>query len=242
MSTRRLVVTAGAMGVIAMALSGLAPGITEMSGAIAHAQHTTDTLGPDAVVVAAAGLCAWAVWAWGVLGLTLTVASAAPGVLGAVARIVVRGLLPAAARRAAAAALGVGVGLGVAAPLVGAAVTLLPPTASAAALPSGTTGPPDWAPAADGAVPDWPSVPAPAATAPVPDWSPETPAGAHVVVRGDCLWHIAAARLLAQQGRAPTDAETATAVQAWWTTNASVIGPDPDLLLPGQVLLPPDPP
>jgi hypothetical protein len=31
----------------------------------------------------------------------------------------------------------------------------------------------------------------------------------------------------------------AAAVQAWWRTNAAVIGPDPDLLLPGQVLQPP---
>jgi nucleoid-associated protein YgaU len=63
-----------------------------------------------------------------------------------------------------------------------------------------------------------------------------------VVVRGDCLWHIAADRLRQQQGRAPTDGEVALAVRAWWTANAAVIGPDPDLLLPGQVLRPPSPP
>jgi hypothetical protein len=28
-------------------------------------------------------------------------------------------------------------------------------------------------------------------------------------------------------------------VHAWWVANAGVIGPDPDLLLPGQVLRPP---
>jgi hypothetical protein len=28
-------------------------------------------------------------------------------------------------------------------------------------------------------------------------------------------------------------------VDAWWSANADVIGPDPDLLLPGQVLQPP---
>jgi nucleoid-associated protein YgaU len=31
----------------------------------------------------------------------------------------------------------------------------------------------------------------------------------------------------------------AAAVDAWWHANAAVIGPDPDLLLPGQVLRPP---
>jgi nucleoid-associated protein YgaU len=56
-----------------------------------------------------------------------------------------------------------------------------------------------------------------------------------VVVRGDCLWDIAAGRLAASGSR-PTDAEIATAVQAWWSVNADVIGPDPDLILPGQVL------
>ena len=60
-----------------------------------------------------------------------------------------------------------------------------------------------------------------------------------VVVRGDCLWHIASDRLLTQHGRMPTDGEVAAASQAWWQANAEVIGPDPDLLLPGQVLSPP---
>jgi hypothetical protein len=250
MSIRRLVVTAGAMGVIALVLCALTPGLADMARAVAHAQWTADTLGPDEVVVAAAGLGAWAVWAWGVLGLALTAASAAPGLVGAAARVVTRSLLPAGARRAAAVALGLG--LGIAAPLVGPAVTPMPLIASAAPLPAATTGAPDWPAAADRTAPDWPTapaptIPAPARTAPartasVPDWLPEAPAEAHVVVRGDCLWHIAAAWLLAHQGRPPTDAETATAVHAWWTANASVIGPDPDLLLPGQVLLPPGAP
>jgi hypothetical protein len=80
----------------------------------------------------------------------------------------------------------------------------------------------------------------------MPDWpaaAPTAPAAAlgdeHVVVRGDCLWHIAAGRLLAHLDRPPTDGEVATAVRAWWTANAEVIGPDPGLLLPGQVLRPP---
>ena len=39
----------------------------------------------------------------------------------------------------------------------------------------------------------------------------------------------------------PFFAEIARAVHAWWTANADVIGPDPDQLLPGQVLRPPGP-
>jgi hypothetical protein len=60
-------------------------------------------------------------------------------------------------------------------------------------------------------------------------------------VRDDCLWHIAASHLLARSGVPPTDGEIARAVHAWWTANADVIGPDPDHLLPGQMLRPPGP-
>jgi hypothetical protein len=72
----------------------------------------------------------------------------------------------------------------------------------------------------------------------VPDWPSEQSGETHVVVRGDCLWDIAAGRLAAA-GRPPSNTEIATAVQAWWSVNADVIGPDPDLILPGQVLRPP---
>ena len=37
----------------------------------------------------------------------------------------------------------------------------------------------------------------------------------------------------------PPTAETARATSAWWAANAAVIGADPDVLLPGQVLRPP---
>ena len=91
-----------------------------------------------------------------------------------------------------------------------------------------------------GALPDWPV--AAAARSAVPDWPSAPPAaGAHVVDRGDCLWHIAGDRLLAATGRVPADGDVAVATEAWWQANAAVIGPDPDLLLPGQVLRPPEP-
>ena len=56
-----------------------------------------------------------------------------------------------------------------------------------------------------------------------------------MIVRGDCLWRIAEAALPAGNGH-PTDAEVARAVRAWWSANAAVIGSDPDLVRPGQVL------
>jgi nucleoid-associated protein YgaU len=236
MSLRRLVLTAASMALVAVALAALTPAVPDMAGALASAQRTADTMGPDALVVAAAGLLAWVVWGWGVLGLALTAASALPGMLGSAARLATHVVLPAGARRSA--ALLLGLGIGVAGPLVATSTVLATP--AVAAVPAG-------------AVPDWPAAPsadrvaaAPAAVPakdPVPDWSPAFPTppeeDRHVVVRGDCLWHIAESWLLARSGAPPTDGQIARAVHDWWTANSDVIGPDPDRLLPGQLLRPP---
>lgn len=59
--------------------------------------------------------------------------------------------------------------------------------------------------------------------------------GRHVVVRpGDCLWAIAARRL-----DRPTASQVAAIWPRWWHTNRRVVGPDPDLIQPGQQLRPP---
>ncbi len=63
-----------------------------------------------------------------------------------------------------------------------------------------------------------------------------TPLRGPVLVRpGDTLWAIAAAHLPAGADAAQID----HAWRAWYAANAGVIGPDPDLILPGQHLLPP---
>src|SRR6476661_8856772 len=120
MSIRRLVVTAAAMGAIAVVLGALTPSFPAMTDAVSGAQRTVDTQGADVLISSAAGLLAWAVWAWGVLGLALTVASAVPGAVGGAARVVLHAALPAGARRSAAVLLGIG--LGITAPLVTAAL------------------------------------------------------------------------------------------------------------------------
>ncbi|HEY4603555.1 MAG TPA: hypothetical protein VIH08_04380, partial [Blastococcus sp.] len=95
MSLRRLALTAACMGLVAVALAGLTPTATDMAGALASPQRTADTAGADSLVIAAAGLLAWVVWAWGVLGLALTAASALPGMVGGAARLATHVVLPA---------------------------------------------------------------------------------------------------------------------------------------------------
>ena len=56
--------------------------------------------------------------------------------------------------------------------------------------------------------------------------------GTRVVVRGDTLWDIAAAQL----GGSPSDADVLREMTRWHDANRDVLGADPDLILPGQVL------
>ena len=95
------------------------------------------------------------------------------------------------------------------------------------------------------------------ATAPDPGWVPTPPVvrpqpdlrvlaptrrepthdAAEVVVRrGDTLWSIAARQL----GADASEAEVAAAWPRWFAANRAVVGADPDLLLPGQVLRAPE--
>ncbi len=57
-----------------------------------------------------------------------------------------------------------------------------------------------------------------------------------VVRRGDTLWSIAARQL----GPDASEAEVAAAWPRWFSANRHVVGSDPDLLLPGQVLRAPE--
>src|SRR3954462_9638006 len=137
---------------------------------------------------------------WGVLGLALTAASALPGMVGGAARLATHVVLPAGPPRTP--ALVLGLGLGVAPPLAGVATTVLA-TPAVAAVPA--AGVPDW-PAAR---PSDHRAQEPTVDDPVPDWPYTAPVlpqgGEHVVMRGDCLWHIAESRLLASSGAPPTD-------------------------------------
>lgn len=228
MSVRRLLLTSAVMVATALGVSALAPPPAAALLTVLDAQQVADTAGPDVVVLALAGLAAWAVWTWGAVGLALTAASALPGVAGRTAALATRIVLPAGLRSGAALALGVGLGL-------------TAPAVAYAAAPGEPVG------ASASGAPDWPTGSAtepvvPAEAAPPPDWprSGTPSAVAHVVATGDCLWRIVAARSAAA-GTPASDAEVAAGVHDWWTANESVIGPDPDLILPGQVLRAPAP-
>ncbi len=217
MTVRRLILTTAAMAGAAVALRALTDPWAALLGTLTEAATVAATAEPERVVLAAAGLLAWTAWAWGALGLLLTAAAALPGACGAAAGGLSRLVLPAGLRTASGLALGVG--LVVSAPAAGAAPVADP---AAVAVPEPPTGDPG------------PAVPSP------PDWPDGTTAAPaeHLVVPGDCLWRIAEDRLPAG-GPGHTDTDIARAVDRWWAANAAVIGPDPDLIRPGQVLTPP---
>lgn len=194
----------------------------------------------DELVTASSSAVALGLLLWVSAGLLVSVLGTLPGRVGGLAGRVRDRVAPAAVRRCAGILLGVTIA-GSLAP--GAAAT---ETAAAAAVASAAPAP-SWtvAPAAalaSAAVPE---------PAPEPEWTPapvrpqppvsltaqrtevadEAPAEV-VVRRGDTLWDLAAAHLTPEA----TDSEIAAAWQRWYAENRSVIGADPDLILPGQVL------
>lgn len=144
-------------------------------------------------------------------------------------------------------------------PLSPAAVTVVrasPTPAEAAGALSEDPPNPGWRPNAPTVrpqpSPDLRSVSTRATDSPAPGWSPSsgwTPSsgwspsrgaaerepGQVVVLRGDSLWSIAAAHL----GPTATDADVAAEWPRWYAANLAIIGEDPNLIHPGQVLTAP---
>lgn len=111
-----------------------------------------------------------------------------------------------------------------------------PPAAPASSRSGSSPAAPS--PAAPSPAAPRPVVPSPAAHASgrhaPPDATAVGTGGTRTVVvrRGDTLWSISAEHLGPDAG----DLDVALAWPRWYAANRAVIGPDPDVLLPGQVL------
>jgi hypothetical protein len=215
---------------------------------VAHVRHLDAwfaAVGTDRALAELAVAALWLAAVWLALGLVAALATRLPGFAGRWSALACRALLPAAARRLVAGSAGLGVLL---APVGALAATACPPAAAASAVsaPADRHGPGEPLPA-----PVWPSGHAPHRQAADPPDGPanervnDSPNGAvkrsgndTLRVRpGDCLWLLAARRL----GPDASPAEVAAAWPRWYARNRTVIGADPNLLTPGELLHPPGP-
>jgi len=188
----------------------------------------------------AAAVGAWCVLGWLTAGLLLAVLAGLRGPASPLGRWTAL-LTPYAVRRMAAALLGLGL---VAAPMAMALPAQAGTAVVAAAQPARPGGSSPIA-ALERWTPDRPAALAPEGPrrAPAPPLlvtapHPERAVTEDVVVRGgDTLWDIAARAL----GPEAAAADIAASWPRWHAANRSTIGPDPDLIRPGQLLRPPRP-
>jgi nucleoid-associated protein YgaU len=218
------------------------------------AVHAPGPVAVDAALALTAAVGAWLALTWLTAVTVLTVLTAVVAGIGSRAHRRATALAPFACRRLAGALLGLTVA---SAPLVtGLPMASAVPASVTIATSTGadSSADPSTLPSTDGL--DRPAAGVPA------DWTPDRPAVPHrqdpgsrplvrlvastprtglavvdevVVRRGDTLWDIAARHL----GQDASPAEIAAEWPRWHAANSAVIGPDPDLLLPGQRLLPP---
>lgn len=224
MMARLMAAVTGAAGA-ALVLRWAAPGPAEVLVAVRSPAEFVGWHGADQAVLIVAAAIGWLVLAWLVLGLVVVAAGELPGAVGTLARALGTFVVPAAVRQTLTLALGVGI---VAA---GAGV------ATAAPAPQPPAG------VAPGAALDWPRqspvVPAPPPVDP-PAYGPPSFAdptdGVITVDSGDSLWAIATDQL----PPGASASSIAITVEHWYAANRNVIGPDPDLIRPGQQLTPPE--
>lgn len=213
----------------------------------------------DALLFLVGSILAWGALGWLALSVLLVALSAIPGTVGTACGVLAERITPGVARRTLRIILGVTV---VAGPVLGtapahAATPESPETSYTLSVdrPMGGIALPDVdRPSSDvnasRGVPNieqgttLPSVDRPMSVDPVNrpptrdvELHDENEQETYVVKRGDTLWDIAEARL-------PDGASAAEITQEWhrwYEENRDVIGDDPDLILPGQILkAPPD--
>lgn len=222
----------------------------------AHTPHRwVATVGADGVTLVLAEVAVWLTALWLGIGLLAALARALPGSAGRAGDWLARRTLPAALYRLCATAVGLSV---LAGPVAAGAAPVAPRRAPGCVVLAAVAdaSPPAWSPPAPpppvwptgGAVPapTWPQGRATPATPPAPptravppaSHPPSSPpAGSPVTVRpGDSLWLIAARRL----GSDATLRQIELGWRDWYAANRTLIGADPGLIRPGQVLVDPD--
>ncbi len=247
-----------ALGALALALRLSVGYPAAIARSLATATQPFDTLLIDVIA-----LIAWVVVAWAAVVVTIELATGLPGVFGRQFTRLARTVTPATVRRLAQAAIGFSVLVGPmtagralaadagnSSPATSTAVVAAPTPSTSPRMPLMPLVPLD-RPLAQGPVtidldrPVRPITPAP--LAPARTASPSTAALAagaprreattltYVVRRGDALWDVAARHL----GPSATAADIAREWPRWYAANRGVIGADPDLIHPGDVLVPP---
>jgi hypothetical protein len=223
----------GAAGLDTVVLACIRPRFGALANGLRapHAWLRAD--GTDHAVVALAGTAAWLAAVWLACGLLALAAAALPGAAGRVGQLISRRLLPRAARHLLAGSAGLGI---LVAPVAAGAsahagLEHRSPARAATAIPS-PSWPVDPPRPATVSAPNWPSVPAQSE----PPQRRRTPADEIRVRTGDSLWLIAAHRL----GPHASPAHIAHEWPRWYAANRAEIGPDAELIHPGQVLHAPD--
>jgi hypothetical protein len=181
---------------------------------------------PERAVGTGCALLGWLLVGWLCLGVAVSGLAVLPGAVGRLATPVARRVAPRVVRRA----VEVAVGVTLAAVPGPALATTAGSAAPAGPAPVPVTDTGTRAPAAPGTPTGWPDLDRASTPPPAP------PTAAAVTVRsGDTLWGIAGRAL----GPGAPAAAVADSWPRWYEANRTVVGPDPDLILPGQVLRPP---
>jgi hypothetical protein len=206
-----------------------------------------------------AALVAWVGLGWFCMAVSLEIFGRLPGVFGARCSALAASLSPRVVRRLAQAAVGLTILAGpMATPSAWAATARMGDSTAVVALadvsvdrPLGSGPAPVVAPSAHAPElpldrpaesfvalpPAAPPIVTPTAPAAIVAGVPhrEAPREGYVVRRGDALWNIAARHL----GAGASAADIAREWPRWYAANRSVIGPNPSLLRPGELLSPP---
>ena len=240
----RALVVVGALLAVAIAALLIQRGA---SGALAWRETAATARAPGALLGALCTEAAGLLLAWLSLAALLAALATWPGRLGRHAGQLSAYLVPAVLRSAVAAALGGTLAFGsvtatIAAVTAPASAPARPasPSARPASAPVGpvsspvTSAPEPARPPADPGLVTTRTTPARSAAG-RPDGSADGDLEEVVVRRADTLWSIAARHL----GPGASAAEIAREWPRWFAANHAVIGDDPDLLRPGQLLVAP---